>query len=293
MATTDMVASPFEVALFAVSLGTAASATSSRKAAMAATRAAGREIAKEAADKALEIAAKRALRAQMEKRAMDLAEKAVARDALKRLADDAFDALDDEALDLLVKWSDDIGEAPAQAAPAARADLLSSMDEQFDALDGSVVGGIDEALSSSSRRSTASSDGEAGPLLRPVRREADAARQASEKLAGRVQNAIRRKIDEMDAARHRFANWADANQARLVETIKANVFDPVMTKAKVVYSKGVAVKNYVPNKLRSRSELFDQFMIRKGELSRYKAIGLGRVARSCLKLGIRIGEEFE
>lgn len=55
----------------------------------------------------------------------------------------------------------------------------------------------------------------------------------------------------------------------------------------------VAAKNYVPKQLRKRSELFDQFMIRKGELSRNKAIGLARIARNCAKLGIRFAEAFE
>lgn len=258
LATTDMVASPFEVVVSVVSLSGYSSAKAARKTAMMTARQAAKEAAAEGA-----------------KRAATRAGRELAKDAAKKLARESVDALDDELFEALIRYGDDVADGIGDNRQSARKflDELDDIERQVDDVLADVGDDLADDLADLDDLIADLDD-----LIKQLDDDvADLADQpALKRLANGFMQGTKRGWQETAAMR----KFVGDNASRFTQMIKKNAYEPVKK-----------AKNYVPNKLRSKSEMFDYFMQNKSRIGAKPYVTGPRMARNCGKFGIVIAKE--
>lgn len=258
LATTDMVLSPVEVAVSVVSLGNYAAASAARKASMKAAREAAKEAGKAAAKEGAERLAK-------------IAGRELAKEAAEKLARESVDALDEELFEALIRYGDEIVDG-AKDAGKGFDDALAEIDDVLRDLDDLAVdfaGDLDELDDIAKNFDD---------LAVSISKDIDAAQPLINRMKQGIVKAGKRAADEST----QMSIYLNENSKKLVEVAKQNVFEPVKK-----------AKDYVPNQLRKRSEIFDGFMKQKDALGKKWYVASARLVRSCAGLGITISEDVQ
>lgn len=252
LATTDMVLSPVEMVVSVVSIGNYASAKAARKASMNAAREAAKKAGREAAQVVI-----------------DKAGRELAKEAAEKLFRESVDALDEELLEALLRYGDDIADAAPDAAKSFD-DVIAEMDDlvrELDDLALDVGGELDELDDLAEQFAK---------LSKELGKDADAAAPMAKRIGQGIIKAARRSADQTQ----KLASFVKRNGEKLIDVADKNLYQPVKK-----------AKNYVPNKLRQRSEIFDIFMANKTKYGKKWYVASPRMARSCAKAGIVIAKD--
>ena len=270
LATTDMVASPFEVVLSVVSLSGYSGAKAARKAGMVAAREAAKEIAKEGAEAALKKGGRRL--------AGETAEQAT-----QRIGREAIDALDEDLVEVMLRRGSDLADATDSGKDTGKIsqdllDDLAELDTLMKELD-DVIKGLDDVAPEA-----AESSEELVKLVRRVDRapgnDDDFVFQSARKpLVKRLENGLLSARVRATREAEAFGSFLKDSATTVKDTVKTNVYEPVKK-----------VKDYVPNKLRKKTYFVDYFMQQRAKHGSKGFVSFGRFVRGCGKLGIVIAQ---
>lgn len=262
LATSDMIMAPLDVVVSAASLYTATSGMMARRASMQAAKSAAREtaraIGKEAAQEGAKLVARQG-------------GKALAREAAEKLARKSVNVLDEELFEAFLRYGDDIVDAGADVGKqfddmiAEIDDLARGLGDDLADLGSDLADDLDEF------------DRVIAELDDIIKQADDIADGVSPSAVKRMGNGLAQGAKRAAKETGDLADWVVDNSKKLGQSVQRNVFDPVKK-----------AKSYVPNKMRAKSQFYDDFARRSAQLGAKPYVAGPRLVRGCAKAGITI-----